>query len=214
MPFKRYQVQPVWRADRPQKGRFREFYQCDVDVVGTASMAADAECLAVVHAALRALGFREFTVKLNHRRILRAVAESAGVLDRETSVLVAIDKLDKIGRDGVGAELAQRGIPGAAIDRIWALLAARGDEALDLLERELGEDGRTGVAELREVMALAAEMGADRVVVDPTLARGLNYYTGPVFETEVVEPRVGSISGGGRYDGLIGVFSGRQIPAR
>ncbi len=214
LPFKRYQIQPVWRADRPQKGRFREFYQCDVDTVGTADMSADAECLAVVQAALLELGFEQFTIRLNDRKILRGMVEAAGVVEQETAVLVAIDKLDKIGRDGVTAELDRRGIAPASIDTLWELLAVKGEQSLDYLDARLGETGREGVAELRQVLGWAREMGVtdEYLLVDPTLARGLDYYTGPVFET-VTPVAVGSISGGGRYDGLVGMFSGRQVPA-
>jgi histidyl-tRNA synthetase len=206
LPFKRYQIQPVWRADRPQKGRFREFWQCDIDTVGTEDMGADAECLAVVQAALLALGFTEFTIRLNHRKILRGIVESAGVADQETGVLVAIDKLDKVGRDGVSAELLGRGCSQGSVDRIWELLSVSGEASLDFLDGQLGEEGRRGVAELRDVLRFARAMGvADQhLQVDPTLARGLDYYTGPVFET-VTPVAVGSISGGGR--------SGRQVPA-
>ena len=215
-PFKRYQIQPVWRADRPQKGRFREFYQCDVDVVGTDSRLADAECVAVVHDALKALGFTAFTVRLNHRALLRAMCEVAGVADREAEVLVAIDKLDKIGRAGVDAELIGRGVSASSVALIGRVLdLPAGVEPLDHLAETLGARGAVGVAELREVRAGALAMGVDPAClrVDPTLARGLSYYTGPVFETVVTEPAIGSLSGGGRYDGLIGMFSGRDIPA-
>jgi len=211
LPFKRYQVQPVWRADRPQKGRFREFWQCDVDIVGCTRMTADAEALAVVNAALTELGFSSFTIRLNHRALLRAVVDAAGVLDLEGPVLVALDKLDKIGREGVTAELRERGLPLEAVGRLWGLV--EGD--LDHLASELGPAGAGPVADLREVLAIAADLGVPEGVVrfDPTLARGLSYYTGPVFETLVEEPKIGSISGGGRYDGLVGMFSGKDVPA-
>jgi histidyl-tRNA synthetase len=214
LPFKRYQIQPVWRADRPQKGRFREFYQCDVDTVGTEDMSADAECLAVVQAALLALGFTEFTMRLNDRKILRGMVEAAGVVDKETAVLVAIDKLDKIGREGVTKELVRAGLSEESIATIWELLAVQGEAALDYLDERLGETGREGVAELRKVVKWARIMGVsdDYLLIDPTLARGLDYYTGPVFET-VTPVAVGSISGGGRYNGLVGMFSGREVPA-
>ena len=214
LPFKRYQIQPVWRADRPQKGRFREFYQCDVDTVGTEDMSADAECLAVVQAALLELGFTEFTMRLNNRKILTGMVQAAGVEDRETAVLVAIDKLDKIGKDGVTAELERAGLSAQSIATVWDLLAVQGEESLDYLDERLGPVGREGVAELRQVVAWARDMGVtdEYLLIDPTLARGLDYYTGPVFET-VTPVAVGSISGGGRYNGLVGMFSGRQVPA-
>ncbi len=211
MPFKRYQVQPVWRADRPQRGRFREFYQCDVDIVGTASPLAEAECLAVVATALDALGFEDFRIRLNDRRLLRRLAEAAGVAERETELLVAIDKLDKVGEDGVRAELAGRGFDSSAVDAVFAMLHGG----------ELPGAGPIEAA-LREIADAAVLLGVPegRLVLDRTLARGLDYYTGPVFETvldardaEGRPVRVGSVSGGGRYDGLVGIFSGREIPA-
>ena len=222
LPLRRWQIQPVWRADRPQRGRFREFLQCDVDVVGSPSPVADAECLAVVDAALTALGLGAFEVRLNHRGILRALAEAAGAGDRETDVLVALDKLDKVGRGGVEAELAARGLPPEAAGRLWSVLDRAGPpgalpalEGLSAVNAGLPETGRTAVDTLRRVLAHAADLGvpAGRIRFDPTLARGLDYYTGAVFETMVVAPHVGSISGGGRYDRLVGVFLGRDIPA-
>jgi histidyl-tRNA synthetase len=216
LPFKRWQMAPVWRAERSQRGRFREFYQCDVDIAGSSSPLADAECIAVASAALTALGFNNYVVRLNDRRILRAMARAAGAADRETPVLVAVDKLDKIGRDGVTTELQTAGLTEAQVATLWQILdVPRGHaETLDALDPLLDDEGRAGVATLREVLDLALAHGvpADRIVIDPTLARGLDYYTGPVFETEVTEPKIGSISGGGRYDGLVGMFSGRAIP--
>ena len=204
LPFKRSQIQPVWRADRPQKGRFREFYQCDVDVVGAPCGLADAECIAVVHDALVALGFTDFTIRLNHRAWLRALAVAVGAADREVELIVAIDKLDKAGREGVGRDLLARGFQPEQVERLWALLDGAplaGAEAAD--------------AELDRVEALALGLGVERQRLrrDRSLARGLDYYTGPVFETVLTDGTVGSVSGGGRYDGLIGMFSGRDIPA-
>ncbi len=215
MPFKRYQVQPVWRADRPQKGRYREFYQCDIDTVGTRDGTADAECLAVLQDALSALGFKDFTIRLNHRGLLSAMVAEAGVSDLEVSVLVALDKLDKIGREGVDKELDDRGVSSASRERLWTLLGVSGEAALDHLEAEIGEPAQQAVAELREVLSYARSMGVsvEHLLVDPTLARGLDYYTGPVFEAVVTEPKVGSIAGGGRYDGLVGMFGKREVPA-
>ncbi len=217
MPFKRYHMAPVWRADRPQRGRFREFWQCDVDVVGTTSPLAEAECLAVVDAAMEALGFSDFRIRLNDRRILRAMARAAGAMDQEMPVLIAVDKLDKIGRDGVTAELAGLGLEPDAVARLWQILDVKPglQSTLDALAPQLDEEGQAGVQTLREVLALAAAHGvpSHRIVVDPTLARGLDYYTGPVYECEVLEGGIGSTGGGGRYDGLVGLFSGRDIPA-
>jgi len=215
MPYKRYQVQPVWRADRPQKGRFREFYQCDVDTVGTTDPIADAECLAVLSDCLKALGFQEFTIRLNHRALLSAMVAEAGASEMETPVLVSLDKLDKIGREGVDAELSERGLSEEARSSLWPLLEQKGDAALDYLEDNLGERVSEAVENIRQVLSLAHGMGVDEshLVFDPTLARGLDYYTGPVFEAVVTEPSVGSIAGGGRYDGLIGMFCKREVPA-
>ena len=215
MPFKRYQIQPVWRADRPQRGRFREFYQCDCDIVGCHDMSADAECVAVVHESLLALGFTDFTIRLNHRAILRAIVTAAGVPEREGAVLVAVDKLDKIGRDGVSAELLAKGVPQASIDTLWTLFEGRGEAALDHLAEALGDVGAKAIQELRDVLRFARAMGVgDRLSFEPTLARGLDYYTGPVFETVLNDGSVGSVSGGGRYDGLVGMFSEkREVPA-
>ena len=211
LPFKRYQVQPVWRADRPQKGRFREFYQCDADIVGSRSRVADAECIAIADVAIAALGFERFEVRVNHRALLRAIVAAAGAPEREGEVLVAIDKLDKIGREGVTNELLGRGLDAGVIDRLWAILAE--PASLDAVAAAVGEAASAPAEELREVIANARALGASHVVFDATLARGLGYYTGPVFEAVLTDGGVGSVSGGGRYDGLIGMFSGRDVPA-
>lgn len=211
LPFKRYQIQPVWRADRPQKGRFREFYQCDADIVGNTSRLADAECLAIASDALTALGFSDYTIHLNDRRLLAALVTVAGVPDRESDVLVAIDKLDKIGVAGVTAELLGRGIPQAAVDRLWELLVLPND--LDAFEAAVGASAAEGAADLRDVIAWAEELGARNIQFDATLARGLSYYTGPVYEVKLSEGGVGTVASGGRYDGLVGMFSGRDVPA-
>lgn len=220
VPFRRYQLQPVWRADRPQRGRFREFLQCDVDTVGTVSPVADAECLAVVHDALVALGFEAFRIRVNHREILRAMVERMGVPTLEGHVLVALDKLDKVGRDGVHRELLERGVPAPAAAELWRLLERVGPEldstaALDALAAELSQAGQQAADNLRAVLDHAASLGVPvtHLRFDPTLARGLDYYTGAVFETVVLEPDIGSISGGGRYDDLVGMFAGRPLPS-
>jgi histidyl-tRNA synthetase len=219
LPFKRWQMAPVWRAENPQRGRFREFWQCDADIAGAAGSLADAECVGVAHDALAALGFSDFVVRINDRRVLRAMARAAGadgVAVRETPILVAVDKLDKIGREGVTDELTRAGVAGAGLDALWAILSLpRGHEAtLDAMVALLDEEGQAGVATLRQMVAHLDAMGLSRAkfVVDPTLARGLDYYTGPVFEAEILEGGVGSVAGGGRYDGLVGMFSGRPIP--
>jgi histidyl-tRNA synthetase len=222
LPFKRWQIQPVWRAERPQKGRFREFWQCDVDIAGSRSPLADAECVAVADAALRALRFPAYTIRINDRRILADLARRAGAvgMEQELSVLIALDKLDKVGRPAVEAELAGRGFDPAGLAELWPLVdpatAPPTDAALlDALDAILGEHGRSGVTTLRAVRDAALAMGvpADRLKVDPSLARGADYYTGPVFEVAGDEPGVGSIAGGGRYDGLVERLSGRDLPA-
>ncbi len=220
--FKRYQIQPVYRADRPAKGRYREFYQCDADVVGSPSQTVEAEVMGAVARILQELGFaspEQFVVRLNHRGILRGLMEVAGVpLALEGSALVAIDKLDKIGLDGVRRELDERGLDPAAATALLELMAAAPDEndaVLAWLGRALepSEAGRQGVAELRTVMEYAAYgPAAAHVRVDPYLARGLSYYTGPIFEIEFPGLN-GSGGGGGRYDNLIGMFSGQSVPA-
>lgn len=217
LPFKRFQMQPVWRADRPQKGRFREFWQCDVDIAGATSAAAEAEVLAVAVESLDALGFTQYSVLLNDRRILAALARELGVAERETSLLIALDKLDKIGKEGVSKELLARGFAVELPDRLWALLdvPSEQDAALDALEARLDEEGRAGVATLRQVLAYAVALGIPRarIAVAPALARGLDYYTGPVYEVVVEDGGVGTIAAGGRYDRLIGLLSGREVPA-
>ncbi len=204
MPFRRYQIQPVWRADRPQKGRFREFTQCDVDICGSESPLCEAECLAVASAALTELGFRDFTIRLNDRRILAAMAAAIGAPDRLMSMVTAIDKLDKIGEDGVRKELAQHGFAEDAADSLFAMLNGGHIPGIE------AEDAGLDVI-ISHAQALGVPAG--RVVKDRMLARGLDYYTGPVYEIVVTEPKIGSIAGGGRYDELIGMFSGRSVPA-
>jgi histidyl-tRNA synthetase len=205
LPFKRYQMQPVWRADRPQKGRFREFYQCDVDVVGSESILAEAECLAVVHESLLALGFEDFTIRLNDRRLLRAMVEELDLVEKEAEILTSIDKLDKLGEEGARRELVEaRGLDADAVDRLFLMLNGGEITGMEKVEEELAQ-----------ITAYALELGVSeaRLVVDRKLARGLDYYTGPVFETVLNDTNIGSVSGGGRYDGLIGMFSNRNIPA-
>ena len=218
--FKRYQIQPVWRADRPARGRFREFYQCDVDAVGSRSMVVEAELCAAVTDVLSHLGFADFVIRLNHRDVLRGLLDGAGVPgDRHDSVLVSVDKLDKIGTDGVIGDLAQRGIDGGtarAILGAFELPAGRGAaEAVHVLEARLrGHDaGERGLQEVREILSLSTCTPAGpHVHLDPGLARGLSYYTGAIFEVAVPD-LAGSLGGGGRYDDLIGMFLGQSVPA-
>ena len=210
-PFKRYQIAPVWRADRPGKGRYREFYQCDVDTIGSDSLTADAATLVAVSDALTALGLGGFRVQLNSRKALRGLVEAYGIDEaREADALVALDKLDKIGLDGVAAELTERGIPGAAIDDLGADLGADDPAAAvrDRLARS--QTGLAGLAEVDRVLDLVGD--AAPVSYAPVLARGLSYYTGPVFEV-VHDGLDATIAAGGRYDGLIGMFQANDVPA-
>jgi histidyl-tRNA synthetase len=209
--FKRYQIQPVWRADRPARGRFREFYQCDVDAIGSTSPVIEAEMIAAVSEVLQALGFTDFVVQLNHRELLTAMLEAAGVEGaRYGDALIAIDKLDKIGREKVGEDLVARGIERGAAD---ICLGAFEDLSVfdELVGRsERGAEARRNVA---AIMSLADDTPAKgHVQFTPRLARGISYYTGAIMEI-VVPDLAGSLGGGGRYDGLIGMFSGEQIPA-
>jgi histidyl-tRNA synthetase len=214
--FKRYQIQPVWRADRPARGRFREFYQCDVDVIGTTAPMVEAEIIGAVSDVLLRLGFDDFSVRLNHRLVLSGLLNAAGVwASQHDDALVALDKLDKIGIDGVANEFRTRGIDPAATERCLASFAQpegeRPEETIERLERTLPND--SAVANLREIVALSEQTPASgRVRLDLSLARGLSYYTGAIMEISVAQ-LAGSLGGGGRYDGLIGMFLGRDVPA-
>jgi histidyl-tRNA synthetase len=216
--FKRYQMQPVWRADRPQRGRFREFYQCDVDAIGSRSMLVEVELLAAACDVLTTLGFAEFHVRLNHRRALAGILDASGVPDTlRGEALVALDKLDKIGAEGVMCELGARGVGGESAGRLIALFEGGGDNqaVLARLDAVLGahERGREGLAELEAVLRLAGSTSAaGRIRLDPSLARGLSYYTGSIFEIAVPD-LAGSLGGGGRYDDLIGMFLKQSVPA-
>ena len=220
LPFKRYHMGPVWRADRPQKGRFREFWQCDADVVGTRSMIADAEGVAIYNAALAECGFADYAIRVNHRAVLAALAPYAGLPERDAITLIrAIDKLDKIGPDGVRTEMTQHGIPDAAARRVLELVGITGPNDVILGKlHDLLKDvpvAQDGLRDLGQLLEYAAAMGVPegKAVLFPALARGLDYYTGPVFETYVPEGGVGSLGGGGRYDTLIGALGGRDLPA-
>ena len=219
-PFKRYQIQPVWRADRPQKGRYREFYQCDVDVVGTNSLLSEVELMQIVETVYRRLGIR-VSLHINNRKILAGIAEVIGQPDKMIDITVAIDKLDKIGIDNVNKELLDRGLPMASVDALQPILQLSGTNAekLDQLEKILvgSEMGLKGIDELRTIFALYAESTQDgdlstyercgmQVELDLCLARGLNYYTGAIFEVKALDVQMGSITGGGRYDNLTGIF--------
>ncbi len=219
-PFKRYQMAPVWRAERPQKGRYREFYQCDVDIVGSDSMLADAEIMSVIYEVLNRLGFRQFRILLNNRKILTGLGSYVGVPDEQLGGLYrAIDKLDKIGAEGVKEELLSNGLSHEAIARLMALLTARGSnrELLAELRARLQDYPRAlaGVAELEEIVEALGALGVPESAYQVTfsMVRGLDYYTGPIYETVVDEPKIGSITGGGRYDELIGLFTNQGLPA-
>lgn len=220
--FKRYQIQPVWRADRPARGRYREFYQCDIDAIGSTSLVVEADLLAAVSDVLLALGFTDFAIRLNHRQALAAMLEAVGIpAALHGEALVALDKLDKIGIDGVSAELRSRGVDEAAASSALAFLSgttgpdAGADAVLEQLRVlvEGREAGMAAVADLRTIVdLLAGTAAAGRVRIDPSLARGLSYYTGAIMEVAVPD-LAGSLGGGGRYDNLIGMFLGRDVPA-
>jgi len=212
-PFKRYQVQPVWRADRPQKGRYREFYQCDIDVIGSDSLLNEVEMVQVVDEVFSKLNV-PVTVKINNRKLLAAIAEVIGAPDAFVDITVALDKLDKIGEEKVCNELRERGISDASIEKLLPLMRFQGNtaEKLEFLKTYLGsnETGQKGIAEVSEVLGTAQQLISDRTVLelDLTLARGLNYYTGAIFEvrSNIDGTLSSSISGGGRYDDLTGIF--------
>ena len=236
--FKRYQIQPVWRADRPARGRFREFYQCDVDVLGSRSMVVEAEICAAASDVLTKLGFNDFAIRINHRHALTGVLQAAGVAhDKHEVALVSVDKLDKIGRTGVEKEFEERGIEPAAgarlLDFFGALVGldhaaevAVGEDPpqkqkalsaaiLGRLVEFVGDNelGARGIDELRSIMKFAEAEGIDsRIQIDPSLARGLSYYTGAIMEINVKD-LPGSLGGGGRYDNLVGMFLGEDVPA-
>ena len=209
-PFKRYQIQPVWRADRPQKGRYREFYQCDADVVGSNSLLNEVELAQMIDRVYGKFGIR-VSIKINNRKILTGIAEIIGEADKIVDITVAIDKLDKIGLDNVNAELASKGIPQEAIEKLQPIIMLSGtnEEKLETLKTVLAgsETGLKGVEESEFILKTVASLGVkSEVELDLTLARGLNYYTGAIFEVKALDVQIGSISGGGRYDNLTGVF--------
>ncbi len=216
LPFKRFQVQPVWRADRPQKGRYREFYQCDVDVVGSASLLNEAEFVLIYQEALTNLGMKDFTVKINNRKILSGIAEIIGKPELIIDMTVAIDKLDKIGLDGVIKELLDRGFTEADIDKLKPVILLEGNNETKLSQLKevlaASETGLKGIEELEQVYSYVrnllsgSQLKFPDLELDITLARGLNYYTGCIFEVKTNEAAMGSIGGGGRYDDLTGMF--------
>jgi histidyl-tRNA synthetase len=218
--FKRYQIQPVWRADRPARGRFREFYQCDVDSLGSTSPVTEAEVCAAVSDALLELGFKDFTIRINHRGLLTAMLDATGVpQDLHGDALVALDKLDKVSVDGALAAMVKRGETPEAITAVRTFLSfyvhttRRVDFDFIAHQVDAFPDGRSAVENIREIVALAESTSAGRhIVIDPTLARGLSYYTGAIMEINVPD-LAGSLGGGGRYDNLVGMFLGQSVPA-
>jgi histidyl-tRNA synthetase len=211
-PFKRFQVQPVWRADRPQRGRYREFYQCDADVVGSDSLLNEAEFVMIYDEALSRLGLKDFSIKLNNRKILSGIAETINKSDNIIDLTVAIDKLDKIGLDGVNKELLEKGFTQADIDKIKPIILLEGTNEAKLASlRDTLKDSETGLKGCDEIETVLDyvnnfRLNTAKLELDITLARGLNYYTGAIFEVKTNEVAMGSIGGGGRYDDLTGMF--------
>lgn len=215
-PFKRYQIQPVWRADRPQKGRYREFYQCDADVVGTNSLICEAEIILMIRETFRLLGIGDYTIKINHRGVLNGIAELMGAKGNETNLFVAIDKLDKIGEEKVREELRAKGFSEESLSTLFDALNVTGSNANKiafLSNRFSNSDaGAKGLRDLKEVLTLLGHSGSDEshVEFDIPLARGLSYYTGCIFEVKINNVSIGSVSGGGRYDNLTQAFGDRE----
>ena len=210
LPFKRYQIQPVWRADRPQKGRYREFYQCDADVVGSDSLLNEVELMQIVDEVFSRFGIR-VQIKINNRKILSGIAEVIGAADKIVDITVAIDKLDKIGIDNVNAELREDGLTDEQIQKLQPIISLSGsnDEKLATIAEVLAqsETGLKGIEELRFILDTLKGVGLkNEIQLDLTLARGLNYYTGAIFEVKALDVQIGSITGGGRYDNLTGIF--------
>ncbi|MFB2121169.1 histidine--tRNA ligase [Parapedobacter sp. 2B3] len=221
LPFKRFQIQPVWRADRPQRGRYREFYQCDVDVVGSDSLLNEAEFVLIYHEALTSLGLRDFSIKLNNRKLLAGIAEILGKPELIVDMTVAIDKLDKIGLEGVNKELLARGFNTDELQKLQPIIQLQGTNAqkIERLKEILSSSttGLAGIDELETILGYVEKLAGDTallnrfVELDITLARGLNYYTGCIFEVKTNEVTMGSIGGGGRYDDLTGMFGLKGI---
>jgi len=220
MPFRRYHIAPVWRGERPQRGRYREFYQCDADIVGVESMLADAELISLTIEVLRELGFTQFTTKINNRKLLTAMGQYSGVPDEQLADLYrSVDKYDKVGADGVAKELRERDIADDVVNRMIDLIQAKQDDplkTLDYLEEIMGnfDEAKAGINELRDLANYMSALGtsSDFYDFDFTVVRGLGYYTGPIWETIIEEPNLGSINGGGRYNDLIGIFRKESLP--
>ncbi len=212
LPFKRYHIGRVWRHEEPQKSRYREFWQCDADIVGSPYPEADAEIIKLNIEVMRDFGFQEFTVKVNDRRLLTGIFEEELGIDNPLPVYRSIDKLDKIGEDGVRADLLYKGMHEDLVDKIMGLISVRGEfeEVSENLRGVKNEKVLQALSHLEEIFSI---LEGKNLLFDLSLVRGLEYYTGPVFETVVKEPRIGSLAGGGRYDRLIGLYSGRDVPA-
>ncbi|MDN5201361.1 histidine--tRNA ligase [Fulvivirgaceae bacterium BMA10] len=208
-PFKRYQIQPVWRADRPQKGRYREFYQCDADVIGTDSLICESEIILMIKEVFGKLGIQKYDIKINNRKILGAIANYIGVPGKISDFCVAIDKLDKIGLEGVLKELEKRSFPKESLKKLGPIINFSGsnEEKISFLGKLISEE-QEGISEIKQIFGFLQSFGTDaeHVDFDPTLARGLSYYTGTIFEVKVKDVSIGSVSGGGRYDDLTGIF--------
>ncbi len=215
-PFKRYQIQPVWRADRPQKGRYREFYQCDADVVGTDSLICEAEIILMIKDVFKGLGISDYSIKLNHRGVLSGLAELIGAKGNETSLFVGIDKLDKIGEEKVKEELRLKGFDENGLTILFEILNFTGstEQKIEFLSKKFStsENGLKGINDIKNVLGLLKSYGSDdeHVVFDIPLARGLSYYTGCIFEVKIDNVSIGSVSGGGRYDNLTQAFGDKE----
>ncbi len=216
-PFKRYQIQPVWRSDRPQKGRYREFYQCDADVVGTKSLVCELEIIQMIREVFSLLQITDYTIKINHREIIRGLSEFIGFPGREAELSVAMDKLDKIGVDGVKKELVERGFNIESAEKLFIVLGITGEtkEKISQLKNTLTVDSaQQGLADIETILnyLTLSDENWNHIEIDPSLARGLSYYTGSIFEVKINNIQIGSVSGGGRYDNLTGIFGGKDLP--
>ncbi len=215
-PFRRFQIQPVWRADRPQKGRYREFYQCDADVIGTDSLLCEAEIVLMIREVFTRLSIKDFTIKVNHRGILSGLAEVADASKKENAIFVAIDKLDKIGEEKVKQELKQNDLSDKSISRIFDIINFKGSnlDKIEFLQSKLQDStkGAKGITDIKTIMEFLSkfDLAADTIDFDIALARGLSYYTGTIFEVKINNVALGSVSGGGRYDDLTGVFGAKE----
>ena len=216
-PFKRYQIQPVWRADRPQKGRYREFYQCDADVVGTKSLICEMEIIQMIREVFEKLNIEDYTIKISHREIIRGISEFLGYPGRETDLSVAMDKLDKIGKDGVRKELETKDFSADSIEKLFMVLDLKGQTAellngiKSLINNEAASNGAEDLLTILQMLVNSGE-NHEHIEIDPSLARGLSYYTGAIFEVKINNVSIGSVSGGGRYDNLTGVFGVKDVP--